>query len=242
MRHPLARLPSPTFDVLQALLSQLPAILAAQDVAARVEALPSTLLDDVLAQDDVFVQAALYRGLTFLSSGFLLEPAHHALDADGKYGKARTVLPAILARPLTHLAKKLGVHPYLDYHYAYSLGNYIQTVPEFDSPSGAFDQSNLQMAVAFSGGPDERGFIMLHVDIDSHSPALLESVYSFVDKPSVEALQRGHQAMQTINARRRLMWQASDPKRYNDFRAYIMGITGNVGEWRVPGTSQCVTS
>ena len=37
------------------------------------------------------------------------------------------------------------------------------------------------MAVKFSGLPDERGFIMLHVDINEHSPELLSGVFSTLE-------------------------------------------------------------
>ena len=49
----------------------------------------------------------------------------------------------------------------LDYHYAYSLGNYSKK-----NPKEGFNWENLNMAAKFSGLPDERGFIMLHVDIN----------------------------------------------------------------------------
>jgi len=57
----------------------------------------------------------------------------HAVTRD-RYGKGRKVLPANVARSLVHVASKLGVFPYLDYHYAYSLGNYVKK-----DPSGSFE-------------------------------------------------------------------------------------------------------
>lgn len=138
------------------------------------------------------------------------------------YGKGRKVLPANIARPLVHVAPKLGVFPYLDYHYAYSLGNYVKK-----DPSGSFEYTNLDMACKFAGTRDEIGFIMLHVDIDSHSPALLESIWDFARTPSLAALQRNLDTMYRINERRKLMWEASEWKNYNDFRVFIMGIQGN---------------
>ena len=136
-----------------------------------------------------------------------------------RYGKGRKVLPSNVARPLVHVASKLGVFPYLDYHYAYSLGNYLKK-----DPSGSFEYTNLDMACKFSGTRDEIGFIMLHVDIDSHSPALLESIWDFARAPSVAALERNLAAMRCINERRKMMWEASQWKNYNDFRVFIMGI------------------
>lgn len=83
------------------------------------------------------------------------------------------------------------------------------------------------MACKFAGTRDEIGFIMLHVDIDSHSPALLESIWDFARAPSLAALQRNLDTMCRINDRRKLMWEASEWKNYNDFRVFIMGIQGN---------------
>jgi len=83
------------------------------------------------------------------------------------------------------------------------------------------------MACKFSGTRDEIGFIMLHVDIDSHSPALLESIWDFARAPSLAALERNLAAMRRINDRRKMMWEASQWKNYNDFRVFIMGIQGN---------------
>jgi indoleamine 2,3-dioxygenase len=68
---------------------------------------------------------------------------------------------------------------------------------------------------------------MLHVDIVSHSPPLLASIWNFVKQPSVAALRANYEAMLVINDRRKHMWEASDWRRYNDFRVFIMGIKGN---------------
>ena len=59
------------------------------------------------------------------------------------------------------VAEKLNVYPWLDYHYAYSLGNY-----KFIDESKGFHWSNLDQCVKFSGTSDESGFIMNHVDIN----------------------------------------------------------------------------
>ena len=194
-------------------------------IETHVLALPDmTLLVEAENKDDVHLFAALYRALTFVASAYLLEPAHQQQkeSGDGEYGKARTTLPAVLSLPVVYVAKELGVHPYLDYHYAYSLGNYRKL-----DRNGDFSYTNLAMACAFSGSKDETGFIMLHVDIVSHSPALLESIWSFTRHPSVDALRRNYAAMIKINERRKLMWDASEWRHYNDFRVFIMGIKGN---------------
>lgn len=176
------------------------------------------------SKEDVFLFAALYRALTFVASAYLLEPAHaHQKESgDGEYGKAKTFLPRMVSVPLVHVAQRLGVQPWLDYHFAFSLGNYSKI-----DKAGDFAYTNLEMACSFSGGKDECGFIMLHVDIVSHSPALLESIWSFCNEPSIEALRRNYASMVKINDRRKLMWEASQWTHYNDFRVFIMGIRGN---------------
>ena len=124
------------------------------------------------------------------------------------------------------VSEKLDVYPFLDYHYAYSLGNYVK----IDDTKG-FEWENLAMAAKFSGMDDERGFIMLHVDINQHSPELVGSIFDFLEsnesKNVNNSLKKCLSAMKKINERRQIMWQASRWKHYNDFRVFIMGIKGN---------------
>ena len=59
----------------------------------------------------------------------------------------------------------------LDHALKSELGNYKKI-----DKKGDHLWSNLDMCVRFSGQPDEVGFIMLHVDINQHSPDLVGSV------------------------------------------------------------------
>ena len=86
---------------------------------------------------------------------------------------------------------------------------------------------NLNMAVKFSGTPDEIGFIMLHVDINQHSPDLLRAVHTAAMGMSAgtdaeaawcESMQTAWLTLHKMNARRREMWRASNWRNYNDFR------------------------
>ena len=43
------------------------------------------------------------------------------------------------------------------------------------------------MAAKFSGMDDERGFIMLHVDINQHSPQLVGSILDFINQKIILA-------------------------------------------------------
>ena len=173
-------------------------------------------------ESDVFVLQALYRAYTFLTSGFTLELAYQEFLSSGNYGIARQILPANIAKPLVLVSGKLDVYPWLDYHYSYSLGNYVKK-----NPAGDLDWKNLDMACKFTGTSDEIGFIMVHVYINEVSPQLVESVMEYGLNKSVTSLQMCGNVMHEMNRRRRDMWTASRHERYNDFRIFIMGIKGN---------------
>ena len=177
-------------------------------------------------EDDVFINQALFRAYAFLTSAYLLAPSHFGFQKTKKYGKAHTILPSQLAEPFVIVSKKLDVYPFLDYHYAYSLGNYVK----IDNAKG-YEWENLAMAAKFSGMDDERGFIMLHVDINQYSPQLVGSILEFLNSKNSNDVNRSLtnclSAMKSINERRQIMWQASRWKHYNDFRVFIMGIKGN---------------
>ena len=182
--------------------------------------------DLVKNEDDIFINQALFRAYAFLTSAYLLAPSHFSFQKTKKYGKAHRLLPSQLSEPFVLVSEKLDVYPFIDYHYAYSLGNYVK----IDSSKG-YEWENLAMAAKFSGMDDERGFIMLHVDINQHSPQLIGSILDFLEsKDNHEvnnSLKNCLSSMKSINERRQIMWQASRWKHYNDFRVFIMGIKGN---------------
>lgn len=221
IRDPLVSLPE-RYAALQDILSNLPAILANKgEIEQRVRDLPS-FAEQVEAETDVFVIQALFRGYTFLTSGYLLEPAHHTNLETGHYGAARRLLPANVAVPLCKVAEKLDVYPFLDYHYAYSSGNYVRIDPAKD-----LHWTNLDMSCKFSGTADETGFIMVHVYINEVGPTLLKYVWSLANERRIDDLEHMYNAVVEMNDRRKAMWKASDYHNYNAFRVFIMGIKGN---------------
>ena len=233
-KDPLLKLPY-QFKGLQNLIDSMPIVkdnktpgLLSKEGAIEIEVskLPNyvKLIDK---EKDPFILQALFRSYAFVTSAFTLAPAHFAYVKTGKYGKANNKLPIQIAEPFVKVSNKIDVYPWLDYHYAYSLGNYSKK----NSKKG-FNWKNLNMAAKFSGLPDERGFIMLHVDINQYSPDLVKSVINFQKnhetiKDTNKALNLSLKTMKKINERRQLMWIASRWKHYNDFRIFIMGIKGN---------------
>ncbi|MAR42626.1 MAG: hypothetical protein CMC48_10450 [Flavobacteriaceae bacterium] len=234
IKEPLRNLPS-RYETLQQLIDEMPVlkqdgnpgILANHgSIEEAIKILPN-YLDLVKLEKDPFVNAALFRAYSFLASAYTLSPSHHKFLKTGKYGMANDRLPSNISQPFVYISNSLGVYPWLDYHYAYSLGNYFK----IDKEKG-FNWSNLSMAAKFSGMDDERGFIMLHVDINQHSPDLVKSAFGVANSKNNEStlnksLKLFAKTLKKINERRRVMWEASRWKHYNDFRVFIMGIKGN---------------
>lgn len=225
---PLEVLPE-QFSILQHILDNIPEYIKSMEVMEQaVQALPNYLEQAKSASTDVFQMQALFRGYAILTSAYLLQSSH-LNQVDGMYGKAKTVLPANIVQPFEYVAEQLNVFPFLDYHYAYSSGNYVKkdkTLP----PDEVFNYTNLKLACSFSGTQDETGFIMLHVDIISKTNKLIGGIKTYFD-PSTNkkllGLTQVLEASKEINARRIQMWNASNYKNYNNFRAFIMGICGN---------------
>ena len=235
-KNPLTVLPN-RYKELQSLLDNMPVNLdngskgflaIPNRIKIEVNKLPN-FLTKVETETDILVIQALYRGYCFLASAFTLELSYQEFVKTKQYGKARQFLPKQVAQPFVVVAKKLDVYPWLDYHYAYSLGNY-----RFLDESKGFHWSNLDQCVKFSGTSDESGFIMNHVDINQHSPKLVESVLESlkcIENDQAEGLNKNlkqnFHSMELVNERRKEMWVASRWKHYNDFRIFIMGIKGN---------------
>ena len=232
-KSPLAVLPE-RYNELQVLIDEMPikktngqdGLLAIEGAIEDAVKKLKNYKDLVKNEDDIFINQALFRAYAFLASAYLLAPSHFSFQKTKKYGKAHRVLPSQISEPFVLVSKKLDVYPFLDYHYAYSLGNYVKI-----KDSKGYEWENLAMAVKFSGMDDERGFIMLHVDINQHSPQLVGSILDFInakDNHGVnQSLNNCLSSMKSINERRQIMWEASRWKHYNDFRVFIMGIKGN---------------
>lgn len=217
---PLKELPE-KYNNVQNIINNLPRLIKTGTELERLVLNLPNYLEEVSSETDIFVFQALYRAYTFITSAYLLQPSYENQN-EGKYGKGRSILPSNITQPLEYVANKLQVFPYLDYHYAYSLGNYVKI-----DPNGSFDYTNLDMACKFSGTSDETGFIMVHVDINSKSPDLIRGI-ELAQTNTNEGLQLVYETLIKINERRKTMWKASNHKNYNDFRAFIMGIKGNV--------------
>ena len=232
IREPLQNLPH-EYKELQDLINNLHVFQSENREEKGVLGIPNEIVEKIKfvpdyssvidKETDIFLLQALYRAYTFVTSGFTLEQAYQEFLQSGNYGVARQILPANIAQPLVLVSSKLDVYPWLDYHYSYSLGNYVKK-----DPTGSLHWKNLDMACKFTGTSDEIGFIMVHVYINEVSPQLVKSVMDYGLNPAdVNSLQMCGKTLEEMNRRRRDMWTASRHERYNDFRIFIMGIKGN---------------
>jgi indoleamine 2,3-dioxygenase len=132
IKEPLVKLPE-TYSKLQHLIDELhvfqpndtKGVLGIPNlIETKVNEMPN-YINEIKIETDVFILQALFRAYTFITSGYTLELAYQEFIKSGNYGKARTILPENIAVPLVEVSDKLQVYPWLDYHYAYSLGNYL---------------------------------------------------------------------------------------------------------------------
>lgn len=221
IKDPLEKVPN-KYKELQDFIDQLKDIILVPNKIIKEVYLIPDYSNDINNENDVFTLQSLYRAYCFLVSAYILELSYQELKNTGKYGKARRVIPDHISIPFVNVSNKIGAYPWLDYHYAYSLGNYIKR-----DKNKTLDWRNLEMACSFTGSSDEVGFIMLHVYINELSPKLVESVVNYGLLKNNDSLYLCGNVMEQMNARRKEMWMASNHNRYNDFRVFIMGIKGN---------------
>ena len=226
-KNPISKLPDEFMD-LEILLNSMPinigtskGLLGTNSLASAVEQLPN-YLENAKKITDPHLLIALYRDYTFLASAYLLEPSNTHYLKTGEFATcpARDSLPSNIAQPLVFIADKIGYHPYLDY-VAYSLYNF-----QLKDASKGMDYTNLDMIRRFNGIHDEIGFIMLHNEINSHVPKIINGMKSVTKGISENNSVMIHQGLETIqstmkiiNMVRKKMWSASDPKKYNQFRS-----------------------
>lgn len=214
IKDPLTKLPD-NFNYLQELTELIPSLIKIPNSIVGPTINVPDYSNIILEINDSFILQALFRAYSFITSAYTLELSYQEFVKSGNYGQVRRLLPANIAKPYVLVAKKLDVYPWLDYHYAYSLGNYLKK-----DLSGTLDWKNLDMCCKFTNSQDEVGFIMVHVYINELSPNLIKGINNSDIKLVSETIEE-------MNKRRKEMWTASRHERYNDFRIFIMGIKGN---------------
>ncbi|KAG0177020.1 hypothetical protein DFQ29_005344 [Apophysomyces sp. BC1021] len=227
---PLVQLPE-SFERLESLLQRMPlqlldgkpGLLASGQFGDAVrDELP---LYDVDSIQDQRLLSALFRDYTFAASAYLLEPCDILFRGRKDYGLGRKVLPMNIAVPLTKVANKIHSKPFMEYALSYALYNYKRL-----NPLGDLSYDNLALIRSFAGSESEKGFVLNHVTMVSHSPNLVRYSVGVLD-----AAQRGDRASfdmqlaglnetyETVNNEMEMMWSRSLPEDYIKFRTFIMG-------------------
>ncbi|KAG0256117.1 hypothetical protein DFQ27_005892 [Actinomortierella ambigua] len=228
-QDPLERLPE-EYKELEELLQKMsltlpdgsPGLLAQGKFGDACKSLPQYDLSKVT---DSEVISALYRDYTFLASSYLLEPCDINYRKTGEYGLGRQVLPQNIAVPLVQVAEKIGAKPFMEYALSYALYNYRRV----DKSKGLV-WGNLELIRAFSGDPSEKGFIISHVTMVSHSGQLVANTLKTLEAATVHDRARFDQSLknvvetyEAINREMDTMWERSLPSDYLKFRTFIMG-------------------
>lgn len=228
-RNPMARLPD-EYGELERLLQEMPikradgspGLLDKETLGLTIEkgALP---LYEVHNVDDLDLLHALFRDYTFLASAYLLEPCHKRFLASGEYGLARSKLPKCISVPLCAIAKRLNVHPFMEYALSYALMNW-----QLADERAGFKVENMKLIRAFEGSTDEAGFILVHVAMVSHTSKLVAAAEDCLrcqnGQELVDPLGEYYKQLCLINTEMETMWKYSHRDGYNQFRTFIMGI------------------
>ena len=96
-------------------------------------------------------------------------------------------MPKNISIPLAKLSKATNYNKFLlDYAHGYALNNWrLNESPEkyrggrlanHPSPPAAIEVENMSLIRTFHGGSDEKGFILVHVEINAKTSRLVESI------------------------------------------------------------------
>ena len=196
----------------------LPRYLPTGRIRALVQRLPEPDLSDWIEQaDEAALRMALMR-YAFLTQAYVW----------GEHAPERR-LPAVLARPIWQLARRLGQQPLLPYS-SYTLDNWQR----IDEHAG-FELDNLHVLQSFLGGQDEAWFILVHVAIEARAgeivdlaPSILAAAHSHSFGELEAGLSRIVTVCQDINDIFWRMPERCDPHTYfHRVRPFIHGWKDN---------------
>lgn len=216
------------------------------DTVINSESLQCALRGEVdivgVAADSALLHA-LFRDYAITASAYLLEPKQRGLPV-------RTRLPPQIAKPLWTLAHALGLPPFLEYT-AYCLGNctlrdgVVNANGQANARTSNIDWYSQRLIRQLKGGPEESTFVIVHAEIESHTPAMLRiyaDVLAALDtatstsgplaeplaEPLTRALVELHGVVSQILASQLKMFNACDPRGYVGLvRPWIFGTRGN---------------
>jgi hypothetical protein len=232
LKQPLIKLPQ-RYHKLQFIIDNLSNILTIDNVnKLTISFLVYTSLDDyteeIKKEFDIFTIQALFRTYAFICNGFMLDSTYFSYKTSNKYYEARYKLPEKLARPYFILSQKLGINPYLDYGYCYSLGNFMKK-----NKDGNLHYKNLKMICKFTNSKDERNYSMTQVYINEISNELISSIYDCIENMKnkdtlslIKSLEMNYKILKEMNKRKTEMsWEFLFKN--DEFKIFLMGSKNN---------------
>lgn len=212
---PITHLPA-AFAAWEAAAAELPKLLVSQYTRSHIENLPIFPLEK-LKEAAQWERAMMI--LSYLGHAYVWAQFNHPADK----------IPARLAQPWYQVAKQLGRPPVLSYA-SYALYNWRRLQPQQPIALG-----NIALLQNFLGGIDEEWFILIHVDIEAHAVAGLQTIfpaYAAVSANNPPLLHRHlsviEQTLIAMCATLRRMPEHCDPYiYYHRVRPYIHGWKNN---------------
>ncbi|KAH8919780.1 hypothetical protein BT69DRAFT_466636 [Atractiella rhizophila] len=260
---PLTSLPAP-FETLESILQSMPALLPSGEQGLLGKGIYGSTVEKVMegetgerivrdvksaiAQGNEALISALFRDFCFLSSAWLMEPIHLHYTKTGMHtgegAIGRNRLPHYFAIPLYELAAHLKQKPFMEYATSYALMNYRLLAPGKEpGQDGSFaglkgmEYDNLALIRCFIGGESEKGFILTHLEMVSHSAALVresDMAMLAVEQKDVEAFHTAMTALletfRMINLSMGTMWKRSLGAEYGELRSFIFGTAPGKGQ------------
>ena len=198
-----------TFSDVEKLASELPKVLANEQIENRVRLLEIEKNIDDLTNPQLERAMLIY---SYIGHAFM-------------WGKKNNenVIPAQIAKTWFEISQKLERPPILSYA-SYALNNWKM----LDS-SQSFDLENIVIVQNFLGGVDEDWFIMIHVAIEQEAKEILSALKKyFFNSGENSDLKNALESIKKINEIMNRMPEKCDPFiYYNRVRPYIFGWKNN---------------
>ncbi len=200
----------PNFNDIENLVSELPKVLANEQIVERVGQLEQDKDISKLNASELERAMLLY---SYIGHAYM-------------WGKKRieNIIPAEISKTWFAISEKLDRPPILSYA-SYALNNWKML-----DETKPFDLENIVIMQNFLGGVDEDWFIMIHVAIEHEAKEILSNLKSYFleEKLDQSYLQKSLESIKKINSIMNRMPEKCDPFiYYNRVRPYIFGWKNN---------------
>ena len=199
-----------SFDDIENLASELPKVLANEQIVERVQQLGQEKDISNLSNSELERAMLLY---SYVGHAYMWGKKH-----------VENIIPKELATTWFAISEKLERPPILSYA-SYALNNWKML-----DDTKPFDLENIVIMQNFLGGVDEDWFIMIHVAIEYEAKVILSNLKSYFLDENLDKslLEKSLESIKKINSIMNRMPEKCDPFiYYNRVRPYIFGWKNN---------------